>query len=92
MKGHQLKRPNNLTNIGVNNGKITNAYKANPTITVVAICRSESTPEGSMAANVPPKISVADIITVPIFRIDFIMPSYSNESRYSLKRLIKNIL
>src|SRR5690625_1047128 len=92
MKGHQLYSPSSFTQIGVKSGKMTSAYSASPIITVVAICKSESTPDGNIAANVPPKITVAEIMTVPILRIVRIMPSYSIKPRYSSKRLIKKIL
>lgn len=61
-------------------------------MTTVAIINNDNTPEGIIAANVPPKMTVADMMTVPMFFIVVIMPSYSKWSLYSLKRLIKNIL
>ena len=40
-----------------------------PVSTIVAICSSDNTPEGSIAANVPPRMMTAEKMTEPIFRI-----------------------
>ncbi len=40
-----------------------------PVNTTVAICNKERTPDGDMAAKVPAKIMVAEMMTEPIFFI-----------------------
>lgn len=65
--GHQLAFPKVLTMTGINNGRITRAYRNNPTNTMDAICSKDSIPEGIIAAKVPPKMTAAEMITVPIF-------------------------
>src|SRR5699024_11135303 len=88
LKGHQLYLPKKRIMKGVNNGSMTNAYSNNTMMTTVAICNKDNTPEGSNAPNVPPRMIVAEIMTVPIFFIVSINASLMKPFLYSLKRSI----
>ncbi|MNR46965.1 hypothetical protein D3C85_1660040 [compost metagenome] len=59
--------PNIFTITGIKNGRMTKEYRARPVNTTVAICIIDMTPEGNMEAKVPPRMTAADRMTVPIF-------------------------
>lgn len=91
LNGNQLAEPKIRTITGTNSGSMTNAYSKRPVSTRVAICRSDKTPDGSIAAKVPAKMIAAEIMTDPIFFIDSIIAVLISVPRYSLKRSIKKI-
>ncbi|MNC83410.1 hypothetical protein D3C75_1373400 [compost metagenome] len=52
---------------GTTNCRNKSAYRNKPAKTTVAICKSDITPDGYIAAKVPAKMITADTMTVPIF-------------------------
>ncbi|MNC80556.1 hypothetical protein D3C75_1333970 [compost metagenome] len=77
---------------GTKNGRNTSAYSARPDSTTVAICIIDSTPDGYIEANVPPRMTTADRMTVPMFRMACRIASRTSQVLFSLNLAIRKML